>query len=130
MFCRLLLLIVLVGCAAANAAPLGEVDARFLLTRTGFSPIEAEVLRLASMDRTQAVAQLVDAATTPAKKPVPAWLNEPLIKPAALRNASVDERRDYLQLDSRRNFDTKAWWIDQMIATPTPLAERMTLFFR
>ncbi len=49
---------------AAMQTLLDADDARFLLTRTGFSPPPRDVVRLVGMTRAQALAELLDGART------------------------------------------------------------------
>ncbi|WP_231935775.1 MULTISPECIES: DUF1800 domain-containing protein [Burkholderia] len=104
-------------------------DARFLLTRTGFSPPPREVARLVGMTRAQALAGLLDGARTQCVTPLPDWVRE-LPPPRAVRAAyTPDERRAERQLRNRRYDELRAWWVREMLVTPSPLTERMTLFW-
>jgi uncharacterized protein (DUF1800 family) len=108
---------------------MGAADARHLLGRTGFGPTPAEVSDFASLSREQAVARLLEAARGEAMTPPPAWVNEPITPPRSLRDASVEQRRAFQQLEQRRGFELRAWWIGEMLSTASPLTERMTLFW-
>ena len=116
--------------ATAAPAPMGADDARHLLARTGFGPTAAEVQRYAALTREQAVAQLLRDARTEAVTPPPSWATEqtPLRAPNA-QEASVEERRAFQQRNVREGVELRAWWVQEMLATPSPLTERMTLFW-
>jgi uncharacterized protein (DUF1800 family) len=40
-----------------------------------------------------------------------------------------DERRAFVRLQVERGLELKAWWLTEMLGTPSPLTERMTLFW-
>ncbi|MBM3346784.1 MAG: DUF1800 domain-containing protein [Betaproteobacteria bacterium] len=113
----------------ALQAAMGVADARHLLGRTGFGPTPAEVSEFASLSRGQAVARLLEGARSDALMPAPAWVNEPITPPRSLRDATVEQRLAFQQLEMRRGFELRAWWIGEMLATSSPLTERMTLFW-
>ena len=118
--------------ATVSAAPLpmGYDDARHLLARTGFGPTDAEVRRYAAMTREQAVTDLLRGTRTEAVTPPPAWTRDdgPLRAPRG-ESASVEERRAFQQRNLREGLELRAWWVQEMLATPSPLTERMTLFW-
>jgi uncharacterized protein (DUF1800 family) len=113
----------------AQAAPMGTDEARHLLSRSGFSPTEAEVRQYAPLSRQDAVDRLLRGTRSAAITLPPEWINEPIERPARMRQLSDEERKAYQQRLARRGFDLRAWWMSEMLATPTPLTERMTLFW-
>ena len=113
----------------AMAASMGESDARHLLARTGFGPTTTEVRTYAALSRDDAIAKLLaDVRTTPATAP-PAWINEPgpFRRPGPV--ASAEERKAFQQGETRRAAELRGWWVREMLVTPSPLTERMTLFW-
>ncbi len=118
---------------SATSATMGMDDARHLLARTGFGPTLNEIKTYAALTREQGVARVL--AVVPAIAPAvatsapPAWVQDALRPPRELRNLSVEDRRAYLQQQLRQSFELRAWWINEMRVTPSPLAERMTLFW-
>jgi len=126
----------LLGAAAANGAlasttaALGYDDARHLLARTGFGPTDAEVRTFAPLTRTDAVARLLAAARLTAVTPPPSFALErtPLRRPPA-GTVTDAERKAYLQQRTREALELRGWWMREMLATPSPLTERMTLFW-
>ncbi|MBL8384391.1 MAG: DUF1800 domain-containing protein [Burkholderiales bacterium] len=116
------------GAGAAAAAGIGVDDARFLLARTGFAPTEAEVARLAPLARGEAVDALLAAVRTAAASVAPAWVDEPFERPPGAQS-SEDARRAYQQREIRRGLELRSWWMREMLETPSPLTERMTLFW-
>ncbi|MEP7330141.1 MAG: DUF1800 domain-containing protein, partial [Betaproteobacteria bacterium] len=123
------LLVLAVGAAHA-ATPMGFVDARHLLGRTGFGPTETEVKTFAAMTREQAVTVLLRDARSTTVTPPPAWALDtgPTGAPRG-DNVSEDTRRAFRQLQVRQGIELRGWWVQEMLVTPSPLTERMTLFW-
>jgi uncharacterized protein (DUF1800 family) len=120
--------------AAAAVAPggaLGYDDARHLLNRTGFDATQVEIERFASMTRDQAARKLLSEARTAAVSPPPAWTADtgPLRYPRAGEQASEMEKKMFQQEQVREGLELRGWWVSEMLATPSPLTERMTLFW-
>jgi len=116
--------------AAASTQPMGYEDARHLLARTGFGPTDAEVRAYAALTREQGVNLLLRDARTDAMTPPPAFVAEtgPLRYPRP-ENATVEERRAFQQQQVRQGLELRAWWMNEMLVTRSPLTERMTLFW-
>ena len=114
---------------AATASPLGDAAAARLLTRAGFAPAAAEVARVAPLTQAQAVDQLLASARRSADTPPPAWVDERVILPREIQQMSADAQRDYRQTLVRQSVELRGWWLREMAGTPSPLTERMTLFW-
>jgi uncharacterized protein (DUF1800 family) len=127
-FVALLALVLLGLHTGAQAAPLSAEEARHLLTRTGFAPSEAEVRQYAGLSREEAVDRLLRGARSEAGTPPPAWVNEEFERPK-VKEMAPEERKEYQRVLALRGFDLRGWWMSEMLATPTPLTERMTLFW-
>ncbi len=114
---------------AAVAAPMTASQARHLLVRTGFAPDQAEVNALTGQSPRQAVAEIVRRAQAAVPLyPPPAFVAKP--PPIPFRWLASQEERQALRREQlRQGLEIKSWWLREMIATPTPLAERMTLFW-
>lgn len=113
----------------AMQTPLDADDASFFLTRTGFSPAPADVARAVGMTRAQLVADTLGNVRRTPVTAWPDWIDEPP-PPRALRRAlTPDMRREARRLRDRRYDALRAAWVDEMVATPSPLTERMTLFW-
>jgi uncharacterized protein (DUF1800 family) len=125
---RSLALLALVLPIAAQAA-MGPDDARHLLNRAGFGANPREIAEYAQLGRAEAVDRLLAGTRTTANMPVPDWVREPVTPPRVLRNASQEERRAFQAQEIRRGFDLRTWWVGEMLATPSQLTERMTLFW-
>jgi len=115
---------------AASNAVLGYDDARHLLARTGFGPTEDEVRTYAPLTRGEAVAKLLRETRTTAVTPPPAsTLDTSPLRPPRGETLSDAERKAFRQRQVREGLELRAWWVQEMLATPSPLTERMTLFW-
>ena len=113
---------------AAQAA-MGPDDARHLLNRTGFGAQPREIAEFGALSRTEAVERLLAGMNRSARTPPPEWVREAIVPPRQLRQASPEERKAVLATEIRRGFDLRAWWLEEMLQTRSPLTERMTLFW-
>ena len=114
--------------ANATVAPMGADEARHLLMRTSFAATPADVQVFSSLTRIQAVDRLLAQART-----------EPVTRPAAeldgwtprseLRGMSEQERRGWLRQTIQQGQELRGWWFREMLTTPSPFTERMTLFW-
>jgi uncharacterized protein (DUF1800 family) len=117
------------GARAATADALGAEGARHLLTRTGFGATPAEIARYAPLAREDAVERILSGTRTQPVLAPPAFATAsgPLSRPGPA--ASAEERKTYVREQARDTLALRGWWIDEMLATPSPLTERMTLFW-
>jgi uncharacterized protein (DUF1800 family) len=117
--------------AAVPGSALGYDDARHLLNRTGFGATQVEIERFSPMTRDQAARKLLSDARTTAVTPPPEWTAEtgPLRYPRAGEKASEMDRKMFQQEQIRNGLELRGWWVNEMLATPSPLTERMTLFW-
>ena len=115
---------------AAHAADLlGDQRARLLLTRAGFAPNDADVATYAPLTHRQAVDRLLAGVRTTAVTPAPAWIGERFVPPRELRAMNEEARRAEIRKQIRMGLDLRGWWLAEMAVTPSPLTERMTLFW-
>ncbi|MEO5701177.1 MAG: DUF1800 domain-containing protein [Casimicrobiaceae bacterium] len=119
--------------APASAAPtdvLSYDDARHLLTRSGFAPTDAEVQAYAGLAREAAVARLLATAGTAAVTPLPEALTAPgPLRPPGGPDASPEARKAFVRVQVQDGLMLRSWWLQEMLVTPSPLTERMTLFW-
>jgi len=108
---------------------LNEGDARHLLTRTGFVPSPAELAPWVGLTAEAAVDRLISQARAARPlHPAPDFTREPIRTPPG-RLPDEDARKAARQQGRRDTLDLAAWWLQEMRETPTPLAERMVLFW-
>ncbi|MGH8714899.1 MAG: DUF1800 domain-containing protein [Casimicrobiaceae bacterium] len=117
--------------AGATGDRLGYDDARHLLNRTGFGASEAEIERYAGLSRERAVRALLGGARVSATSPPPAWTGGTgtLRYPRRGAGATDLERKMFRQQQVREGLQLRGWWVGEMLATPSQLTERMTLFW-
>ena len=115
---------------AATSPVLGYDDARHLLARTGFGPTDAEVRTYAPLTREAAVERLLRETRASAVTPPPAVVADaaPVRLPRG-ETATRAEREAFVQAQRQEGLALRAWWVEEMLATPSPLTERMTLFW-
>ncbi|MDB5802453.1 MAG: hypothetical protein JWL63_3392 [Rhodocyclales bacterium] len=123
---RLLPLLLLVP-LLASATGMGTADAFHLLGRTGFTPNPDEIGLYAALPREAAVDRILAGVGTRAVTPYP----ESVIDEAGSQQVRLSEaqRRDFVADQRFRTYDLRAWWLSEMLQTPSPLTERMTLFW-
>jgi uncharacterized protein (DUF1800 family) len=128
---RALLAAALAVCSTlAFAASMGYDEARHLLARTGFGPTDAEIRGYAALTREQGVNLVLRDVRTEAITPPPAFT----LETTALRYPRADtvtpeERKAFQQQLVRQGLELRAWWMHEMLVTPSPITERMTLFW-
>ena len=132
----LLAVFLLAGCAAppsqlAATEVLGPDDARHLLVRTGFGATADDVAAYAGLTREEAVSRLLRETRTVAVTPPPEWTLEagPLRVPRVAAGATEAQRKAFRAQQLREALALRGWWVREMLATPSPLTERMTLFW-
>lgn len=113
----------------AAQPPLDEDDARYFLTRTGFAPDAQQLEPYVGLSRRQAVDRLLAGARTTPITPVPDWVDEPIPTRAQEHALDADARRAEGAERGRRFEALRGWWLHEMLVTPSPLTERMTLFW-
>ena len=113
---RILLAGTLFAAVAAARAAMGPEEARHLLSRTGFDAPLAEIEARARLTRRE--------ARTPVPPVVMQWTD-----PRRLRDLSPDERKEFQRRLRESGLALKTWWLAEMLATDSPLTERMTLFW-
>ncbi|MCB1643819.1 MAG: DUF1800 domain-containing protein [Pseudomonadales bacterium] len=107
-------LLLLVLCTSCSVLAMAPEDAVHLLKRTGFGVTETEYQAMLPLSREEGVAQLVNGMKQLPVSRAPGFL--PTDKNAG-RNRGINAGR------------LTSWWLREMIRTPSPLTERMTLFW-
>ncbi|AIU25771.2 hypothetical protein LV28_03755 [Pandoraea pnomenusa] len=108
---------------------LGEDDARYLLTRTGYSPDARELAPFVGLTRAQAVDRLLDESRRTAVTEPPPWAADPPLYDARVKSMTAEQKRDLNERRNRMAASLAAWWAQEMATTPSPLTERMTMFW-
>lgn len=121
--------LVLGGIGAAQGQEIGVYGARHLLNRTGFAASEPEIQSFSRLTREQATDRILKGALTVALTPAPRWIDEPIIPRYKRRDMRREERQAERSLNIERAFELREWWYREMLDTPSPLTEKMTLFW-
>jgi uncharacterized protein (DUF1800 family) len=104
-------------------------DARHLLARTGFGGSPAEVRELAKFNREAAVERLLDGIGRTAKTSPPPDVLSALPPVEGMKGMTFGQKKALQQERRDEAFDLKGWWYQELLTTPSPLTERMTLFW-
>lgn len=114
---------------ARAAAAMGFDEARHLLNRTSFAANVDDIDVFARLTRAQAVDQLLAwTASTRVGTPAPAWVGE-FQSPRRLREMSDEQRKLAQREQVEKGAELRAWWMTEMLTTPSPLTEKMVLFW-
>jgi uncharacterized protein (DUF1800 family) len=104
-------------------------DARHLLLRSGFAPSAADVMTYVGLSRGEAVDRVLATGRTVAVTPLPDWTAEAPPTRAQRAAWTPDQRRDNDKLRGQHYDELRAWWLHELLVTPSPVTERMTLFW-
>ncbi|TAG76664.1 MAG: DUF1800 domain-containing protein, partial [Burkholderiales bacterium] len=114
--------------AQAAAPAMGFDEARHLLGRTSFAAQPSEIAEFAKLTRAQAVDRLLAETRRTAAYPAPQWATSyvRIYRP----EMSQEERQKAQRREQvERGLELRAWWTAEMLSTPSPLTEKMTLFW-
>jgi uncharacterized protein (DUF1800 family) len=122
-----------------NSLPPGgwnQATAAHLLNRAAFGGTPEEIEAALAKGLTKSVSELVDATASTNPAP-PAWAQPRNIRDIrmAIREEKNDpegrndKRREFRQMEGENILDLRRWWLTQMMTTPAPLVEKMTLFW-
>jgi uncharacterized protein (DUF1800 family) len=125
----LLAILLLASTCLARAEAIGYEGARHLLNRVGFGATDAQVREFSVLERPQAVERLLDGARREASLAPPAFVEEPFQPYYRLRAMSVEERMAAQRKLVQQGIELRAWWLREMLSSPSPFTERMTLFW-
>ncbi len=122
------ILVILAFLLPVSAAAMPFDEARHLLARTGFGPTIAALAAFRELTYEDAVTRLLAEVGSEASLPAPDWIAG--WRPPPRRKDMSQSAREALRDRNREQAqDLKAWWLREMIATPAPLTEVMTLFW-
>lgn len=122
-------LVLLAATLSLPSYALTRAEARHLLDRTGFTATANEIEAFETLDRKEAVTQLLATANEKPLTPLPGWADDPLPDLRRLRNRSEQEKKAARKRNRQRQWGLKGWWYREMLTTDSPLTERMTLFW-
>lgn len=125
---KLMLFLFLSG-LSIDSLSLTTEESRHLLTRTGFGASPQEIADLQPLTREQAVDKIIGSLRTEPLSPPPAFINQPLPDYFWDKGKASPEAEAFGIARDHEIYQLRAWWLDQMISTPSPLTERMVLFW-
>ncbi len=126
----ILLLVVCTAPATAQTvgAAMGFDEARHLLNRTSFAAQVDEINDFAKLTRAQAVDRLLAATRRQASYPPPEW-SQTYVRPFHPGMTQEERMKANRREMVERGLELRTWWVAEMLSTPSPLTERMTLFW-
>ena len=123
-----LMLLLLAPGAVQAAGALGFDAARHFLNRTSFAASVDDINSFAALTREQAADRLLAWAGTRVNTPAPDWANH-FESRRRVRGMSEEERKAFQREQFEKGVELRAWWLAEMLTTPSPLTEKMTLFW-
>ena len=114
--------------SARDDRPMGFDEARHLLNRTSFAAQTSDIENYARLTRAEAVDRLLAETRRHAAFPAPVWTAkyERVYRPDMTQEQRMQANRRELV---ERGLEIRTWWVAEMLSTPTPLTEKMTLFW-
>ncbi|MDJ0825779.1 MAG: DUF1800 domain-containing protein [Rhodobacter sp.] len=115
------------GLAGPDAMTVAE--ARHLLSRTGFGAAPHEIEALVGQPWETAVEALMDGIGTRPSAPMPAWVEGWGLPYAQIEALGPTAEELFYANRWIEITELQHWWLGEMIATPSPLTERLVLFW-
>ncbi len=109
-------------------------EARHLLNRTGFGASYEQIQEYLPLSYEEAVDRILASVSGQAVTSPPQWIRDPIPVPSRNKQPSSPEEKRERQKERQkilreRGVELKSWWYREMIDTPSPVQERMTLFW-
>ncbi len=122
-------LALLAGTAMAGPSSMTVEEARHLISRTGFGASPTEIKALTGKSYAEGVALILSSVSDAPSTPMPAWVNAPdyPFEYVWLMGQTAEElfyANRWMDIE-----ELSGWWLSEMVATPSPLTERLTLFW-
>ena len=124
----LLIVLMLAPVATMAAAAMGFDEARHLLNRTSFAANVDDINAFAKLTREQAVDRLLSWSGNKVATPAPGWAND-FVSPRRIRAMSEEQRKMLLREEVEKGVELRGRWLTEMLTTPSPLTEKMVLFW-
>jgi uncharacterized protein (DUF1800 family) len=103
-------------------------EARHLLNRTSFAAQPKEIVAFSKLIRTEAVDKLLSETRRHATFPAPAWSER--YERFYTKEMTPEQRQEVRKRELvTRGLELRSWWTAEMLSTPSPLTEKMTLFW-
>lgn len=104
-------------------------EARHLMSRTGFGAAPSEIAAMTGLSYKEGVAQILAGIQNKPTNPMPAWVDAwayPHDQIWSLGNTATDL---YFTNRWQEVEQLQRWWLKEMVETPSPLTEKLTLFW-
>ncbi|MBA5235615.1 DUF1800 domain-containing protein [Pectobacterium aroidearum] len=122
--CNILILLWTLTFSTSGIA-LTIAETRHLIDRTGFGTTPQDIERFKEMTREQAVDYLLSTLDAPFYTLPPAFVQKPY--PDYWQEGWREQNMIFFRINEINQL--QAWWVQEMILTPTPFADRLTLFW-
>lgn len=104
-------------------------EARHLISRTGYGAAPHEVSALIGTSRAEGVAEIIAGLSTAPQTPMPAWATGWAYPTEEIWTLGQTAEELFFARRWIEMQELTQWWLAEMIATPSPLTERMTFFW-
>lgn len=122
-------LILSAGAALAGPDAMTPEEARHLIARTGFGAAPAEIKDMTGNSYAEGVEALLASISTAPSTPMPEWTSRWAYPAGEVETISETAAELFYANRFLEIEDLARWWMAEMIATPSPLTERLTLFW-
>ncbi|MBA3683998.1 MAG: DUF1800 domain-containing protein [Planctomycetes bacterium] len=114
---------------AIAQAPAAAAAIRHFFARACFGASAQDLVRWLKVPYATMIEEIVEACGCVPVQPTPGWRDAviPTWQEVAAMTQAQQEARN--ATTNARIQETKRWWLREMVITPTPLTERMTLFW-
>jgi uncharacterized protein (DUF1800 family) len=113
----------------AQSSPVMSFDeARHLLNRTSFAAQPKEIAAFSKLTRSEAVDRLLAETRRHATFPAPEWSQR--YERFYNKDMTQEQRQEARKRELvTRGLELRSWWTAEMLSTPSPFTEKMTLFW-
>ena len=108
---------------------LNKVDALHLIRRTSFGVQTEDLKNLIGLSRKQAINKLIDGIRSNSWTQPPVWSQQAAPPFWGRGDLNRSERNLFDTMREKEFRDLQRWWIEEIVQTPSPLTERMVLFW-
>ena len=111
---------------AETKQAMGIADARHLLDRTCFGAPLEQLQEYSALTRDQAVEKLIGSLKTNSQVPLPQWSGMTFEE---IRNLRKENPQSFGKTQRGWQREARSWWVREILATDSPLTERLVLMW-
>lgn len=115
--------------AIAGPSEMTFDEARHLVARTGFGAAPDEIAPYVGMSYQAAVDAILDGIQTTPTTPMPVWVDAWAYPQDQIWALGQTETDLYYTLRYAEFEELQGWWLREMVETPSPLTEKLVLFW-